>query len=582
MMSLPAWTSLVHIQLLGEIAHEFGIDVELDEAYRLDTFERLHAWVESRTPAPDSECPWTSSYGNIGSLFTARATESTSRPFLIFPKEELEYDYATCHRLASAAADRLESAGLERGDRLALVLSNSPAFLIYYFAAHLLGVVVVPINPALRAQEVAYIVGNSGSRLTLFDPALADLRGQVRECGLDVGLELADAHSGFGLDALNIDNARTRDACTEIRPDDVAAILYTSGTTGLPKGVELTHRNFLCDSKALVDWFQFEPQTRTLCVLPMFHNNGQVITLLSPLWVGGSTVIVEPRSALMSFWKLIARYRVEWTSVMPAFLTAFLEHRMPRSDTTLKGIVCGGQVLLPEMREQFETVYRVAVFEGYGLTETTSFATMNGFPAARRVAGSIGAALPGNQVSIVDEYGTQVMHGEVGQILIRGANVAPRYFHLPELSAERFRDGWLHTGDYGYRDTDGNFFFSTRLDDLIIKGGENIYPAEIENVLHGCPDVVECAAVGVPDHVLGQDICVYVRRRDDSALDADGVRTYLSTRIAPFKQPRHVAFVGRDCALAELPKGPTRKILRRTLRDHFAAHGVGTGQVTNP
>lgn len=588
MQNLAEWSSLAHVQLLGKVAAEFGVDIDIEEAYRLDSFERLLQYIERRrepggdTP-PASSTPDAASDAavgqpdTIGALLRARADALPDEPFLFFPADDLSYTYRAFHGLACAAADTLRAHGLARGDRLSVVLPNGPEFLAYYFGAHLLGVVSVPINPALTAAECAYIVRNSGAKLVVFDRRMTNLRDAVRaELGDDGGARLAsaDAASGFGLEALAALAATGERAALAPDPDlaagDDASILYTSGTTGHPKGVVLSHRNLLSDARALVRWFAFEPGTRTMCILPLFHNNGQVITLLSPLIAGGSSVILEGKSALPSFWKLIDTYRVNWTSVMPAFLSAFLEYGLKRTDDTLRGIVCGGQVLLDEVRNRFESEYRVPVFEGFGLTETTSFATMNRHPAERRRFGSIGVALPCNALRIVDADGREVAAGETGEILIRGENVATRYHGLAELTAERFRDGWLHTGDYGYRDDEGHFFFATRVDDLIIKGGENIYPAEIENALHGCDDVVECAALGVPDPILGQDVCVYVKLRPSSTLGKDGVRRLCEGRIAHYKCPRHIVLLNELDDLPELPKGPTRKILRRKLLAHFA------------
>ncbi|MCZ2900453.1 AMP-binding protein [Burkholderia thailandensis] len=588
MQNLAEWSSLAHVQLLGKVAAEFGVDIDIEEAYRLDSFERLLQYIERRrepggdTP-PASSTPDAASDAavgqpdTIGALLRARADALPDEPFLFFPADDLSYTYRAFHGLACAAADTLRAHGLARGDRLSVVLPNGPEFLAYYFGAHLLGVVSVPINPALTAAECAYIVRNSGAKLVVFDRRMTNLRDAVQaELGDDGGARLAsaDAASGFGLEALAALAATGERAALAPDPDlaagDDASILYTSGTTGHPKGVVLSHRNLLSDARALVRWFAFEPGTRTMCILPLFHNNGQVITLLSPLIAGGSSVILEGKSALPSFWKLIDTYRVNWTSVMPAFLSAFLEYGLKRTDDTLRGIVCGGQVLLDEVRNRFESEYRVPVFEGFGLTETTSFATMNRHPAERRRFGSIGVALPCNALRIVDADGREVAAGETGEILIRGENVATRYHGLAELTAERFRDGWLHTGDYGYRDDEGHFFFATRVDDLIIKGGENIYPAEIENALHGCDDVVECAALGVPDPILGQDVCVYVKLRPSSTLGKDGVRRLCEGRIAHYKCPRHVVLLNELDDLPELPKGPTRKILRRKLLAHFA------------
>ncbi|RXV64356.1 fatty acid--CoA ligase [Burkholderia stabilis] len=583
MQNLAEWSSLAHVQLLGKVAAEFGVDLDIEEAYRLDSFERLLRYIE-RQRGPDGDASQASAPDaaagakpdTIGALLRARADALPDQPFLFFPADDRSYTYRAFYGLARAAAEQLRAHGLRRGDRLSVVLPNGPEFLAYYFGAHLLGVVSVPINPALSAAECAYIVRNSGAKLVVFDQRMTNLRDAVRaELGggkIDNGgtrVASTDAPSGFGLDALAA-------AHTSISPeanlnaDDDASILYTSGTTGHPKGVVLSHRNLLSDARALVDWFAFEPGTRTMCILPLFHNNGQVITLLSPLIAGGSSVILEGKSALPSFWKLVDTYRVNWTSVMPAFLSAFLEYGLKRTDDTLRGIVCGGQVLLDEVRNRFESEYRVPVFEGFGLTETTSFATMNRHPAERRRFGSIGVALPCNALRIVDTDGSEVAAGETGEILIRGDNVATRYHARAELSNERFRNGWLHTGDYGYCDDKGNFFFATRIDDLIIKGGENIYPAEIENVLHGCDDVVECAALGVPDPILGQDVCVYVKLRASSTLGRDDVRRLCEGRIAHYKCPRHVVLLNGLDDLPELPKGPTRKILRRKLLEHFA------------
>ncbi|OJB17301.1 fatty acid--CoA ligase [Burkholderia ubonensis] len=589
MQNLAEWSSLAHVQLLGKVAAEFGVDIDIEEAYRLDSFERLLQYIE-RQRGPGGDAPHASATPDaaaglagtepdtIGALLRARADTLPDQPFLFFPADDRSYTYRAFYGLARAAAETLREHGLRRGDRLSVVLPNGPEFLAYYFGAHLLGVVSVPVNPALSTAECAYIVRNSGAKLVVFDRRMTHLRDAVRaELGSGNGgdsvtrVAIADAASGFGLEALAAAAAHASiSPDPDLAADDDASILYTSGTTGHPKGVVLSHRNLLSDARALVDWFAFEPGTRTMCILPLFHNNGQVITLLSPLIAGGSSVILEGKSALPSFWKLVDTYRVNWTSVMPAFLSAFLEYGLKRTDDTLRGIVCGGQVLLDEVRNRFESEYRVPVFEGFGLTETTSFATMNRHPAERRRFGSIGVALPCNALRIVDADGREAAAGETGEILIRGDNVATRYHARAELSAERFRDGWLHTGDYGYCDDAGNYFFATRVDDLIIKGGENIYPAEIENVLHGCDDVVECAALGVPDPILGQDVCVYVKLRASSTLGQDDVRRLCEGRIAHYKCPRHVVLLNGLDDLPELPKGPTRKILRRKLLEHFA------------
>jgi len=566
MDSLPEWTSLKHVLLLGEIAERFKVPIEIEDAYRLDSFSRLLAHIASHVAPLQKGYE----YDNIGALLCARSRELGDSSFLIFPKEKINYTYAATHRIASVALRTLEREGLRNGDRFCLVFPNGPEFLLYYFAAHLLGLILVPINPTLAPEEMRFIIENCGSRLALFHRDLTKSQLAVEKL-LPGASRLAAPGSGFEREALEAAASDVTAEATDRGLDDDAVILYTSGTTGKPKGVVLSHRNFLADAEALVTWFNFKQRTRTLCLLPMFHNNGQVITLLSPMLVGGDTVIVDGKSALSSFWKLVFDYQVQWTSVMPAFLAALLEFRLDRRDASLLGVICGGQVLLDEIRARFEAEYHVPIFEGFGLTETTSFSSMNAYPAEKRRFGSIGRALPCNKMKIVRDDGTDAAAEETGQILILGDNVARRYHNLPELTNERFVDGWLQTGDYGHRDTEGNFYFATRLDDLIIKGGENIYPSEIENILHANDDVVECAAFGIPDPILGQDVCVYVKTRDSASVSSADLSHYLRGKIAQFKQPRHIVMLNDLTDMAELPKGPTRKILRGKLQEHFAA-----------
>jgi acyl-CoA synthetase (AMP-forming)/AMP-acid ligase II len=520
-----------------------------------------------------TRCGPISRYHNIGHLLYEQATFRPADPFLIFaPSDVLTLTYGQTLNLASLAADRLARLGLERGDRLGIVGHNTPEFLVHYFAAHLLGLVLVPVNPALATREICFILRNCSARVVFFDRGLAALCSAVKAQAEGALLaEVLDGHSESGLESLWRQPApQLRKPDLAVTPADPAALLYTSGTTGNPKGVVLTQRNFLADAGALVDWFRFESGTRTLCALPMFHNNGQVITLLSPLLVGGSTVILDPKTVFASFWPMIADYSVQWTSVMPAFLTTFLEYGMPREDETLRGIVCGGQVLPEAVARRFEEKYHVPIFEGYGLTETTSFACMNRYPAERRCPGSIGYPLPCNDMLIADEAGREVPDGEPGEIVIRGDNVAPGYHELPDVTAQRYADGWLHTGDFGWRDAAGNFYFATRKDDLIIRGGENIYPAEIENALYAIDGVVDCAAIGIPDPILGEAVCAYVKIAPGSTLCEDLLREGCRNLIADFKVPRRFILVNSRQELPEIPKGPTRKILRRELRRHFA------------
>ncbi|MEI6246492.1 MAG: fatty acid--CoA ligase family protein, partial [Acidobacteriota bacterium] len=345
--------------------------------------------------------------------------------------------------------------------------------------------------------------------------------------------------------------------------------IYTSGTSGNPKGVVLSHLNMLADAKAIAGWFQFSAETRALCILPLFHNNGQITTLLAPLYAGGSTVIVKGKASLMSLWGLAEQYGVTFTSVMASILSILLNIPTERKDTTLRAILCGGQVLTRSVQEAFEARFGVPVFEGYGLTETTSFSCINDYPADRRRHGSIGRALPVNDMAILDENDQPVPAEVEGEICIRGYNVAVEYLGLPERNRTSFANDWFHSGDYGHQDADGFFYFHGRRDFLIIKGGENIYGAELENVIFKHEGVAECAVIGIPDALLGEDICAFVKRKDGASVDAQELKEFCRGKIAAYKQAKRIVMIDDLPDLPEIPKGPTKKVLYRVLKDYY-------------
>jgi len=354
-----------------------------------------------------------------------------------------------------------------------------------------------------------------------------------------------------------------------VDPSTPAVIIYTSGTTGNPKGVILSHMAFLADGKAISEWFQFTPDTRSLCILPLFHNNGLVPTLSATLYKGGSIVWMDPKSSLRSFWPLVEKYQATFTSVMPSVLAAILAFGLEGRRSSLKGIICGGQLLPLSLAEQFETRFGVPIFEGFGSTEASSYSSFNPYPAENRKLGSVGKVLPVCEMKVVDEAGNEVSDGTEGELCIRGINMAIGYLKLPELQKLRFRNGWYHSGDYGYRDSYGFYYFRGRKDDLIVKGGEKIYPAEIENVLSLHPNVAECAAIGVNDAILGQEICAFVMLRELGKTTESDLVQYCSNRLARFKQPKQIVIINNLADMPELPKGPTKKILHRQLRDYY-------------
>jgi acyl-CoA synthetase (AMP-forming)/AMP-acid ligase II len=519
----------------------------------------------SLLPHQQTERPVTLPYSNYYDLLKAHTERDPGRTFLLFPETGREYTYWQFFLIALTAADWLTV--VASGQKtVAVVLRNTPEFLAIYFGAVFLGITVVPINPDLATREIRFILENSESTTVFYDPAFVAKLGALEE-----KMAPAVKFVAFGdvndLPKVNVEALEAR--LPKVEPNTPAAIIYTSGTTGNPKGVILSHMNFLADGMAVSEWFQFTPETRSLCILPLFHNNGLVMSLTTTMYRGGSIVWTDPKSSLRSFWPLVEKYQCTFTSVMPSVLAAILAFGLEGKATSLKGIICGGQLLPLSLAEQFEARFGVPIFEGFGSTEASSYSSFNPYPGEARKLGSVGKVLPVCEMKVVDEADNEVPDGTEGELCIRGINVAIGYLKLPELQALRFRNGWYHSGDFGYREADGFYYFRGRKDDLIVKGGEKIYPAEVENILGLHPAVAEAAVIGVNDAILGQEVCAFVRLKDADAASENDLLDYCAKSLARFKQPKRIVIINQLADMPELPKGPTKKILHRAVRDYY-------------
>jgi len=510
-------------------------------------------------------------YKNIGELFDRKAQETPDKNFLICPGIRKDiFSYEKFREDYLQVAKYLIHFGLKKGDRFNLIFSNSPEFLLFYFAGLTLGITVVPINPDISPEEMRYVIEDSQSKAVFYQ---SELHHKIEKIMNKISLSdiiLESMHHIPDFEPLLLDDVEIGELyIPEIQLFDEAIIIYTSGTTGNPKGVVLSHLNLLADAKAISEWFQFTIETRTLCILPLFHNNGQITTLLAPLYVGGSTVIVKGKFSLMAFWGLVKEYHATWTSVMASILSILLSLNFERKDKTLKGILCGGQVLTRSVQKEFESRFNVPIFEGYGLTETTSFSCINDYPEGKRKIGSIGKPLPTNEMVIMDNEDKELGPNIEGEICIRGYNVACGYLGLPEINNESFDNGWFHSGDYGKKDEDGYYYFSGRKDHLIIKGGENIYPAELENLIYKHHAVAECAVLGIPDKLLGEDICAFVKCNENTYVSEQELKEFCKGNIAAYKQAKRIIIIDDLKDLNDIPKGPTKKVLYRELEEYY-------------
>ena len=462
----------------------------------------------------------------------------------------------------------LREAGLEPGDVVALQLPNVPPFLTAYFGALKAGMVVLPLNPLLMAPELEYHLGDSSAKLLIgFEGMHAEASKACERLGLPLYLvsfgaaplpddarPVSALMSGSALDAPG-GEVVPRD------PGDTAVLIYTSGTTGKPKGAELTHFQLYMNCTIAGQLFGARSDDVTLAVLPFFHVFGLSSVINVSVRYGGCLSIV-PRFAPADVLDVIERDRCTVIGGVPTMLHALAQQDITGRDLSALRVAVSGGASLPEnIMRTFESMYGIEVLEGYGMSETASSCSFNR-PGDRRVL-SIGKPLWGVTMRVGDASDRPLPPGRenVGEILIRGHNVMKGYLGRPEATAETLRGGWLHSGDLGYVDSDGFYFIVDRAKDLVIRGGYNVYPREIEEVLFAHPGIAEAAVIGKPDERLGEEVVAVVALHPGFELSSEDVIAYCRERLAAYKYPREVRF------MAELPKGPSGKILKSALRD---------------
>jgi long-chain acyl-CoA synthetase len=464
--------------------------------------------------------------------------------------------YTALDDAASRVATLLQEYGVQPGDRVGLMLPNVPEFAMIFYGILRAGAVAVPMNPLLKRREVEYCLSDSGARVLFAWHEVAD--------------EAEAGAKAAGSEALPVAPQEFRELVAERRPlahparrdaDDTAVILYTSGTTGRPKGAELTHAglntNQAVTARTLI---LLGPDDVVMGCLPLFHVFGLTCGLNAAI-ANGSTLTLIPRFSPAKALEVIQRDSVTVFEGVPTMYAAMLgvPDREQYDVSTLRTCVSGGAALPVEVLRGFEGAFGCIILEGYGLSETSPVASFN-HPDAVRKPGSIGTPIEGVRMRVVDEDRRPVQPGEIGEIQIGGHNVMKAYWNKPEETAATIdADGWLSTGDMARQDEDGYFFIVDRKKDLLIRGGYNVYPREVEEVLYEHPAVAEAAVVGIPHPSLGEEIGAAVALKDGTTATPEELRDFVKGRIAAYKYPRAVWIVDG------LPKGPTGKIQRRDV-----------------
>ncbi|MFC3883653.1 fatty acid--CoA ligase family protein [Bacillus songklensis] len=513
---------------------------------------------------------------NLSSQLHATALQHANKHAYVFQDEAVTY--LELDAAVSQFAGGLEKMGLKKGDHIAMLLENSPYFVVGLYGALRLGATVIPINPVYTADEITYILNNGDVKaviaLDVLTPLLQDIEPLLPSVDHFITCETPQQQedtqyekksSFFGKMKPFTELLSSGEAIFEppaVEEEETAVILYTSGTTGKPKGAMLTHKNLYRNAKDIADFLNIHEQDWVMAVLPMFHVFSLSVALNAPLMNGG-TVIIMPRFSPAAVFETIRKHKATIFAGVPTMYNFLLRYPEGKQEDvqTLRLCISGGSSMPAALLKAFEQKFNVIISEGYGLSEASPVTCFNPLDQPRK-PGSIGMNIVNVENKVVDEFGEEVPVGQVGELVVRGPNIMKGYYKMPEETARTIKKGWLYTGDLARMDEDGYFYIVDRKKDMIIVGGYNVYPREVEEVLYGHPSVVEAAVIGIPDMDFGEAVKCFVVVKDAS-LTEEELMAYCREHLAKYKVPSEIDF------LDELPKNTTGKILRRALKQQL-------------
>ncbi|WP_100011426.1 fatty acid--CoA ligase family protein [Lentibacillus sediminis] len=507
---------------------------------------------------------------NLSEQLDQMAKKQPNKPAYIF--QDKETTYMELEGAVQKFAASLQKLGIQKGDHIALVTGNSPYYVIGLYGALRIGAVVLPINPLYTSHELSYILDNGDVKAVITMDILlekfAAIDGELSEIAHYIVCESApnkQDESGLPENKLRsftqfVENGSLGIPTPKLEDDDLAVILYTSGTTGKPKGAMLTHKNLYSNAKDVADYLTINGDDRVIATLPMFHVFCLTVALNAPLMNGG-TVLIMPNFSPQEVFDLAGKQQATVFAGVPTMYNYLLQTGKDRKPdfSTIRLCISGGSAMPVALLKDFEEAFALQISEGYGLSEASPVTTFNPLDAPRK-PGSIGKSIVNVENKVVDETGEEVEHGEVGELTVKGPNVMRGYYKMPDETAVTLKKGWLHTGDMARMDDEGYFYIVDRKKDMILVGGYNVYPREVEEVLYSHPAISEVAVVGTPHPGTGEAVHAFVVS-DDSNLTPASLKEYCREQLVNYKTPTEFSF------LEELPKNTTGKILRRSLRD---------------
>ena len=504
---------------------------------------------------------------NLGLFLSKRAFLSPDLEGYVEGDGSFRLTYKELNASANRLANALQADGIEKGDRVGLLLMNSREFMEAYFALAKIGAVVVPLNWRLVADELEFILKDSGTKRLIFGAEFVDTVAELHSRGdkTDIAQWLQVVDDGEAAHFAT-DYRAFRDAGDDAEPpvggsdDDMLYIMYTSGTTGLPKGVVHTHNTAIWGLMTIGATAEYQDKDRYLACLPMFHV-GALTPLAVNVWRGATSIVMrtfDPNRA----WQLIQDEKITTGLAVPAMLNFMLQVPYDQYDySTLRWMMTGAAPVPVSLTEKYHEL-GIGVLQVYGLTESCGPACLMDADNALRKPDSTGRAFFHTEVKIAAEDGTEMPVGEAGEVWVKGAHIMREYWNRPEATAETLVDGWLRTGDVATMDDEGFVAIQDRIKDMIISGGENVYPAEIEGVLASHPDIVEAAVIGQESEKWGESPLAIVVKSNPDLSEAD-VINYCQGKLAGYKQPKAAVFI------EEIPRNPSGKILKRVLREEF-------------
>ena len=512
---------------------------------------------------------------NVSWALEQIASEQADKKVYTFLETSVTYN--ELNETVTRFAAGLQSLGFQKGDHIALLLGNSPHFIVSLYGALRAGLTVIPINPAYTKNELLYILQNGDVKAIVIQESLISMINSLQEELRSVGHFIVCTENNDDINESarmklfskvemktfsELMGYRASFSQPNLYENDTAVILYTSGTTGRPKGAMLSHKNIYSNARDIAAYLSMTETDRVITALPMFHVFCLTVMLNASI-VQGAEMIILPAFSPREVCKAARENKATIFAGVPtmyAFLLQYSEADLA-DFSSIRLCISGGASMPVSLLKQFEEKFSVRISEGYGLSEASPVTCFNPLDRPRK-AGSIGCSIPNVENKIVNELGEEAIPGQVGELIVSGPNVMKGYYKMPEETAASIREGWLYTGDLAYQDHEGYFYIVDRKKDLIIVGGYNVYPREVEEVLYEHSGILEAAVLGVPDPDYGEAVLAFIVRKEDS-LTEEEIQKHCESRLVSYKVPKSIAF------LPELPKNTTGKILRRSLKNHI-------------